>query len=363
MKKARLPISRDIFLYIRAIHHGVLYPLNGFCDSRDYRSITNDMHLSTGEVWPLPVTLEVPDSDVAGIMRSSSVSLVYPKGRICAELTVSDVFKTDGDHHNRKVFGTTDIRHPGVTKELRRSRWRVGGRITAKDIGKPISIRFKTPKEAKKEIAERGWNTIVGFQTRNPIHRAHEYLQTAAMNVYDGVYVQPQIGWLKKGDFSIKAILGAYNIMLREYYNTQSVFFSTLELPMNYAGPREAVLHAIVRRNYGCTHFIIGRDHAGVHNFYSRYEAQELATSIKDLGIKILPLKSPFYCSKCGFVTTEKTCSHYPGKYIKQISGEQIRVLIKDLRFPPEYMMRKDISSYLIGLSKKGEAFVSDGPA
>lgn len=360
MKTFKLPISRDAFLYVRAIHYGILSPLEGFCDLMNYRSITKDMRLSDGRIWPLPITLEIPEDKIDEAKKTSSIDLIYPAGRLCARLLVSDVFELKADSHIKPIFGTDDTNHPGVNKELKRSRWRVGGKIIAEEIGKPISGYFKTPKEVKDEIANRRLKTIAGFQTRNPIHRAHEYLQTVALNVCDGILIQPQIGWLKKGDFSIKAILGAYDIMMRKYYNDKNVIFSTLELPMNYAGPKEAVLHALIRKNYGCTHFIVGRDHAGVHNFYGRYEAQELAAGIKDLGVHILALKSPFYCSKCGLVTTEKSCRHYPGKHISHISGVDIRECLNKLKPPAEYAMRKEISSYLLDLSKKKEAFITD---
>lgn len=355
--KDRVYVDDDAVLYIMAIGRGELAPLSGFCTEKDYRSIVDRMRLASGETWPIPITLAVDDDTASKMRKKNRLELFTRKKAHIASMDIEDLFRVDAPRDVIKTFGTGSKAHPGVLKELNRPPWRIGGRIRDIKPVKPLSGKyFKAPDQIKKEIKKSGWKNIAGFQTRNPVHTAHEHLQKVALEICDGIFIQPLVGWRRDGDFSIEAIFESYRIMLDKFYPKHKVIFGTLEIPMHYAGPREAILHAIVRRNYGCTHFIVGRDHAGVGDHYDKYEAQELAKNTKGLGIEILGLKSPFYCVVCGDVVTENTCPHHY-RHSREISGTIIRKRLKALKAPPEYMMRRRISDALVRLAKKGRAF------
>jgi len=208
------------------------------------------------------------------------------------------------------------------------------------------------PSDTKAYFKSKNWETIAGFQTRNPIHKAHEYLQRVALEVCDGLFINPLVGWKKVGDFSEKAVVSGYKTMIDEYYKGLDIYFDTLKTPMRYAGPKEAIFHAIIRRNLGCTHFIIGRDHAGVGSYYGKYEAHELAKKIiadNDLGINLLLLSEPFHCHKCGQIVSDSTCSH-DEQYIEKISATKIRSMLAQNKRPSELYMRSEISDSIIDL-------------
>jgi len=219
-----------------------------------------------------------------------------------------------------------------------------------------------TPAETKKIFKQNNWLTVTGFQTRNPIHTAHECLQRKALEITDGLFIQPLIGWKKKGDFTPEAVVKAYEKMIARFFPPHRVQLAMLRTPMRYAGPREAVFHALIRRNFGCTHFVVGRDHAGVGNFYGKYDAHKLCRQFNDLGIKILYLQGPYYCKKCGTVVTEDDCRHGPEQAIP-ISGTEIRSLLSQGKVPPRELMREEIADVLLALQKKDRLFVevSDG--
>lgn len=356
VKGKRLEVNADHLLYLKGMHDGTLKPLEGYCDRSDYSSILEDMRLKNGHPWPIPINLEIEEEDARRIRKYSEVDLVSHDGACRASLTVSDIYRIDLGEHVLKVFGTDETKHPGVRKETEKPEWRLGGKVRVHRPVGPISGRhFKTPQEIKSEIERMGWKTVAGFQTRNPVHRAHEHLQRVAMEICDGLLIQPLIGWRKDDDVAHSLILESYEIMMSQYYPRNKVIFTPLEIPMHYAGPREAVFHALIRKNYGCTHFIIGRDHAGVGGYYGRYKAQEVASAVENLGIEILKLKSPFFCKKCGKVVTENTCSHYHTNkdLICEISGSKVRELVSSNEFPPEYIMRKEIAELLIKHAKE----------
>jgi len=314
-------------------------------DSKDYKSVVNDMHLASGEVFTIPITLEVDNLDV---IKKDKAELVY-KGKAIGEIEIEDVFKIE-KNDILKVFKTLDINHPGVAKELKRSKFRVGGKT--KLLDKSLLRNTLNPSEIKKLFSKH--KTIAGFQTRNIPHRAHEYLHRLALEFCDALFINPLVGWKKKGDFSEKAVVNGYKALIENYYTNLNVYFDLLKTPMRYAGPREAIFHAIIRKNLGCTHFIIGRDHAGVGNYYGKYEAQELAKKLqKDLDIKILTFKEPFYCPKCEQIVSENCCGH---KEIKRISGTKIREMLKNGNIPPKEFIRKEVAGAVINL--KEEMFV-----
>ena len=354
----RLKINDEAWLEACNIANGTFHPLKGFMDSADYKNVVENMCLDNGEPWTMPITLDVPEDKVANIIKKDRIVLTDGSNEDVAELQVEDVYKIDHSNDIKKVFLVNDKRHPGVMKEVLRSRFRVGGPIKLLKYHKIFSSGYYlSPAQAKKIFRQKHWETITGFQTRNPAHRAHEYLQRIAMEITDGIFIHPLVGWKKEGDFSPHAIMVAYETMIKKFYPRERAVLAVLQTPMRYAGPREAIFHAIIRRNFGCTHFIIGRDHAGVGNYYGKYDAHKLCDRFKDLGIKILALKGPYYCFKCKGIVTDKNCLHGE-KYSLSISGTKIRAMLQKGIIPPEEYMRKEISDVLINLGRKNKLFV-----
>jgi sulfate adenylyltransferase len=311
----------------------------------DFRDVVDNYQLSNGQVFTIPITLDVP---IDTVVKSGETLRLGLRGRYVADIEVEDSYHvTDADIE--KVFGTLDMNHPGVRKEKERSPLRVGGRTTLVD--RTLLEDALKPEETKRIFKDKGWRTVVGFQTRNPIHKAHEHLQRIGLEVCDGLFINPIVGWKKKGDFTQAAVMAAYEKMVEEFYPKNSVYMAGLKTQMRYAGPREAVFHAIIRRNLGCTHFIIGRDHAGVGGFYGAYDAHALARELSekyDLGIQLLLLHEPYYCKKCGMVVSEKHCSHYQTDRV-EISGTIIRRYISEGDIPDEIMLRREIFDAILG--------------
>jgi sulfate adenylyltransferase len=285
-------------------------------------------------------------------VEQKEMTLTFQNNSI-ALLEIDDCYIVTPQEDVQKIFGTDNQQHPGVYKELQRSPYRVGGKIVITDTS--ILQGSLSPQETKEFFLQQGWKTICGFQTRNPIHKAHEHLQRVALDICDGLFINPLVGWKKKGDFSEEAVIVGYKTMIKEYYDGLNIYFNTLKTPMRYAGPKEAIFHALIRKNLGCTHFIIGRDHAGVGEFYGKYEAQELAKKLMaqyDLGIYLLLLSEPFYCQKCSQIVSQKTCNH-PQKYIQKISGTQIRAMLSQGKRPSEVFMRTEVADSIIKLKNK----------
>lgn len=355
---ATLKISDEACFEACNIGEGVYSPLKGFMDSADYKNVVENMHLDNGEPWTIPITLDIPENKVDEVIRKDTVLLVNSHNEKVAELFVEDVYKVNHSNDIKKVFMSNDKNHPGVKKEISRSIYRVGGPIKVLKYNKFFfSKHYFSPEKAKKTFKRKEWKTIVGFQTRNPLHRAHEYLQRIAMEIADGVFIQPLVGWKKSGDFSPLAIIKAYSKMIEEFYPKERVVLGVLQIPMRYAGPREAVFHAIIRRNFGCTHFIVGRNHAGVGRYYREYDAHKLCNQFDNLGIKILSLRGPYYCRRCKSIVTDKNCPHRK-KYALNISGTKVRDMLRRGIRPPEEYMRKEISDVLIGLRRLNKLFV-----
>ena len=346
-----IEIDEETLQDIINIETGLLHPLQGFMNEADFRGVVDKYLLSDGQVFTIPVTLDVPE-DMA--LQSGQTLHLYFQGKHVADMKVEDTYRmTDADIE--KVFRTLDMAHPGVKKEKERSPLRVGGKTTLLD--KAFLEDALRPENTKKIFTDKGWKTIVGFQTRNPIHKAHEHLQRIGLEVCDGLFINPIIGWKKKGDFTQEAVVAAYERMVEEFYPKNSVYMEGLKTQMRYAGPREAVFHAIIRRNLGCTHFIIGRDHAGVGGFYGAYDAHALARELSekyDLGIQLLLLHEPYYCKKCGMVVSEKNCSHYETDRV-EISGTIIRKYINEGAIPDEIMLRKEIFESILNC---GQIFI-----
>ncbi|MFC1709838.1 sulfate adenylyltransferase [Candidatus Omnitrophota bacterium] len=358
MRTVGLKISDESWVEACNIANGSFFPLKGFMDSADYMSVVKNMHLDNGSPWTLPITLEVPEKVVKKILTCKKIDLINSVNEHVAELYTEDVYKVDNGKDIKKLFGTNTAAHPGIKKELSKSPFRVGGSVKILKFEDSFKSRFySSPERSKRIFKQKGWKTITGFQTRNPLHRAHEYLQRIALEVTDGLFIHPVIGWKKTDDFSPTSIIKAYEKMVKEFYSKKRVVLSVLKIPMRYAGPREAVFHALVRRNFGCTHFIVGRDHAGVGGYYGKYDAHKLCQDFNDLGIKILALNGPYFCRRCGTIVTEKSCPHGE-KDALSISGTQIRQMLRENTRPPEEYMRKEVADVLIGLQKKKELFL-----
>jgi len=331
---------------------GLFYPLDGFMSSTDYHSVVNDMTLNSGDVWTIPISLDLDHDSYMKVVDLNRLHLSYDSKPI-GYIEIDDCYMVDIEQDIIKIFGTDDIKHPGVKKELVRNKYRVGGKVVITD--ESILENSLKPKETKAYFKSKNWNTIAGFQTRNPIHKAHEHLQRVALDICDALFINPLVGWKKVGDFSEEAVVDGYTAMIDEYYTGLNVYFDTLKTPMRYAGPKEAIFHAIIRRNLGCTHFIIGRDHAGVGEYYGKYEAQELARKIiqiHDLGIELLLLSEPFYCKKCGQIVSDKTCNHSE-EFVEKISGTKIRAMLADNKRPSELFMRTEVADSIIKLKDK----------
>jgi len=329
---------------------GLFAPLDGFMDVGDYRSVVDNMLLNDGSVWTIPISLDIPYDIYVKAIDAKELTLTF-QGKEIALLKIASCYMVEEDDI-LKVFGTTDKLHPGIKKELKRSKYRVGGKIIISDDN--ILNNSLNPENTKKYFKDKGWTTIAGFQTRNPIHKAHEHLQRVALEVCDALFINPLVGWKKEGDFSEEAVTNGYKVMIDEYYSNLNIYFDTLKTPMRYAGPREAIFHALIRKNLGCTHFIIGRDHAGVGDYYGKYEAQELAKSIiqtKDIGIELLLLSEPFYCKKCEQIVSDKTCKH-SSMYIQKISGTEIRKMLANGQRPNKTFMRPEIADSIIELKE-----------
>jgi len=355
-----LILDQDDCLEVFNIGNKTFHPLKGFMDSADYKNVVNNMHLDNGEPWTIPVTLDIPEDNVKSFIKEDKVLLKNLMGKCIAELCVEDVYKIDLEGDIKKIFGTSDGAHPGVARERARFPYRIGGAINVLvDRDEDFTEHSFSPQETRRKFQENGWKTVVGFQTRNPIHNAHEYLQKIGLEMADGIFIQPLIGWKKGDDFSPMAVVKSYEKMLECFYPKSRAMFGVLKTPMRYAGPREAVFHAIIRRNFGCTHFIVGRDHAGVGGYYDKYAAHQLTKNFSDLGIEILCLCGPYYCTRCAAIVTEKTCPHGE-EFSMSVSGTEVRSLLSKGERPPATYMRQEIADVLIELRERNQLFCKD---
>jgi sulfate adenylyltransferase len=346
----RQEINEETLQDIINIETGLLYPLDGFMREDDYRSVVDNYTMADGQVFTIPVTLDVDDEVFANAHVGDDLELTLNAQTVASIKVESKYDMTEDDI--LKVFCTLEDAHPGVHKEKTRHAHRIGGKTTL--IRRELLEDALKPEETKKIFAEKGWKTIVGFQTRNPIHKAHEHIQRLGLEVCDGLFINPIVGWKKKGDFTQEAVIAAYKTMIEEFYPADRVYMDGLKTQMRYAGPREAVFHAIIRRNLGCTHFIIGRDHAGVGGYYGAYDAHALARKITekhDLGIQLMLTREPYYCTKCKQIVTDRTCSHYNTHRI-EVSGTIVRKYITDGFMPDEIMLRKEILDSILKCSQ-----------
>jgi len=340
-RKLSISIDEAAVSDVYQIGIGAFEPLIGFMTEREFLSVVAEMRLQTGGVWPIPVVLPIDSILAADISIGEEVLLLRPDGVVCASMQVVDKFLPNLKWYAECVYGTSDRNHPGIQGVFERGTVFLGGpiRVIEDERINEFSKYSYTPEQCKKEFASRGWKSIVGFQTRNPIHRAHEYIQKVALETIDGLFLHPLVGPTKSDDVPASIRLQAYEAILQNYYPANSVFFGVYEATMRYAGPREAVMHALVRRNYGCTHFIIGRDHAGVGNYYGTYDAQKIfgTFSHEELGIIPMFFENAFYCKECLSMATKKTCPHSEDRHVT-LSGTKVRSMLKDgISLPSEF--------------------------
>ncbi|OGO49587.1 MAG: sulfate adenylyltransferase [Chloroflexi bacterium RBG_16_68_14] len=338
---------------------GGFSPLEGFMTSHHYRSVVAEMHLPEGLPWSLPITLSASREEAASLREGQQVALADASGEPLAVLELEERFEYDKEAEAQAVFRTTDEAHPGVAALYAQGEVLLGGRVTL--FRRPPAAFAEhrlTPTQTRAAFAERGWRTVVGFQTRNPIHRAHEYIQKCALEIVDGLLLHPLVGETKGDDIPAEVRMHCYQVLLDGYYPKDRVLLSVLPAAMRYAGPREAIFHALVRKNYGCSHFIVGRDHAGVGSYYGTYDAQKIFDEFTPEELAVTPLffEHTFYCRACQSMVSSKTCPHDADQRLV-FSGTRVREMLAAGEAPPPEFTRPEVAKVLIeAMSRPVEA-------
>lgn len=346
-----LVLNRQQLGELENIATGLYSPLEGFLDELNYYSVINEMRLGDGTVWTMPIVLDVSEEEARSLRVGTQVALKGADGKIYGILDLEDKYVPDLISEAEQVYQTIDDRHPGVANLYNRGEVLLGGKVTLLNRlqYREFNEYRKDPAQVQELFARMGWKTIVGFQTRNPIHRAHEYIQKCALEITDGLLLSPLVGETKKTDIPARYRIESYEVLMDKIYPADRVKMVVFPVDMRYAGPREAVFHALCRKNLGCTHFIVGRDHAGVGDFYGTYDAQKIFDQFKPEEIGIIPLKfeHAFYCTRCASMATNKTCPHGEEYHII-MSGTKIRELLRKGKRPPVEVSRPEVIDVLI---------------
>ena len=351
----RLTLSIRNIADLECIATGVYSPLEGFVNEQQYNSIVKNMRLTNGLAWSIPVTLQIPESEADQYKLDSEIALAHPNGEILGVMTVNSKFKPDQNFEAEQIYRTSETAHPGVQAMLKEGNVYLGGPIQLIN-----SVPYQdflnnrlTPEATRLEFAKREWNTVVAFQTRNPIHRAHEYITKIALEIVDGLFINPLVGQTKSDDIPADVRMKCYQVLMKIYYPQNRVCLGVFPAAMRYAGPREAIMHAIARQNYGCTHFIVGRDHAGVGDYYGTYDAQYIFDEFTVDELQITPLKfeHAFYCTRSQSMATGKTSPSSKEERI-HLSGTKVRQMLRNGQTPPPEFSRPEVAEILVNSMK-----------
>jgi sulfate adenylyltransferase len=347
----KVPLSARALSDLQMISTGVFSPLEGFMLRDEYESVVEDMRLGSGLAWSLPVTVSVDEEKARELSENSDIALVDGSGEPVATMVLRELYGYDKEREARMVYRTNDVDHPGVAAVYRQGDFLLGGEVEL--LRPPDEGRFPryyyTPSQLRASFAERGWKRIVGFQTRNPVHRAHEYIQKSALETVDGLLLNPLVGETKSDDIPADVRMRSYETILDRYYPEDRTMLAVFPAAMRYAGPREAIFHAICRKNYGCSHFIVGRDHAGVGSYYGTYDAQHIFEEFEpeELGITPLFFEHAFFCLQCQGMGSSKTCPHDPDSHVF-LSGTKVREMLFKGEYPPPEFSRPEVIEVLM---------------